>query len=104
MSKNAAMPTRRLFALDHQRDALAAADAERREAEPRVPIRHGVEERHQDARAARADRMPEGDGATVDVDARLRDAQLPQHAERLRGERLVQFPQIDFFAPETSAG
>src|SRR5262249_7385455 len=67
-------------------------------------FRHGVEERHQDARAARADRMPEGDGATVDVDARLRDTQLPQHAERLRGERLVQLPEVDLFAPEASAG
>src|SRR4051794_36033245 len=44
-------------ALDDHRDALAAADAQRRDTEVRVTILHRVQQRHQYARAARADRV-----------------------------------------------
>src|SRR5207244_5782853 len=62
----------RLGALDHHRDPLPATDAERGDAEPGVARAHGVEEGHEDATAARADRMAERDRAAVHVDAVLR--------------------------------
>src|SRR5437016_1366340 len=97
MSKNAATGTAASAPLDDQRDPLPAADAERGDTEPRVTVLHGVEERHQHARAARTDGMAERDGAAVHVHAILRDAELAQHAERLRGERLVELPEVDLF-------
>src|SRR5690242_15417807 len=100
-SKNAATGNVPSAPLDDQRDPLSAADAERRHAEPRVAVLHRVEERHQHPRAARADGMAEGDGTAVHVDAILRDAELAQDAERLRGERLVQLPEVDFLATQT---
>src|ERR1051325_11384533 len=50
-------------ALDRHRDAHAAADAERGNAVPQAAIVESVDERRQDARTARADRMPERDRA-----------------------------------------
>src|SRR5215467_13196209 len=101
MSKNAATGTRTASApLDDERDPLSPADAERGDAESRIAVLHGVKERHQHTSAARADRVAERDGPAVHVDAVLRDAELTQHAERLRGERLVQLPEVDLLTPE----
>src|SRR5229473_1217059 len=57
-----------LAALHAHGDAHAAADAQRGEAFLGVAPRHLVEQRHQDAGAGCADRMPERDGAAIDVD------------------------------------
>src|SRR5262249_41866337 len=100
MSKKAATGTDASAPLDDQRDPLPAAHAERGDAQARVAVLHGVQEGHQHAGAARADRMAEGDRAAVHVDAVLRDAELAQHAERLGGERLVQLPEVDLLFPE----
>ena len=54
-----------------------------------------VDERRQHARAARADRVAERDGAAVDVHARRIDAELAHDRERLRGEGFVQLEEID---------
>src|SRR5262249_40393779 len=43
------------------------------------------------------------DGAAVHVDAVLRDAELLQHAERLRSEGFVQLPEVDLFLPDLAA-
>ena len=61
------MVTRRGSALDDEGERLAAADAERGEPALRVAVLHRVEQRRQDARAARADGMPERDRAAADV-------------------------------------
>src|SRR5207247_4878333 len=53
--------------LHDARAALPAADAEPREAERDRPARHLVQERQDEPRAARADRMADRDGAAVDV-------------------------------------
>ena len=51
------------------RVALPAAGADRRAAEPAAAAAQLVDERADDARAGGADRVPERDGAAVDVDA-----------------------------------
>src|SRR5580765_7846971 len=55
-------------ALDDHRDRLAATEAERREPVAGPALGERREERGQDARAARTDRMSEGDRAAADVD------------------------------------
>src|SRR5256885_31487 len=54
----------------------------------------GIQERHQQARAGRADRMPERDGAAVHVEPLLGDAELAAHALDA-AERLVHLEQVD---------
>src|SRR5687768_7361633 len=53
---------------DAHGDAHAAADAERRQAFLGAAPLHLEEERAEDAGARGADRVPDGDGATIDVD------------------------------------
>jgi hypothetical protein len=48
-----------------------------------------MNERHQDARTAGSDRVPEGDGPSEDVDLLGVQLQLAQDGEALRGEGLV---------------
>ena len=68
------------------------------EARPRFsPLLHRVQQRHEDARAAGADRVADGHGAAVHVHLREVDLQLREHAEGLRGEGLVELPQADVF-------
>ena len=59
----------------------------------RAPQR--VHQRRQDARAARADRMAERDGAAVHVDLRRVEAELADDGQRLRSERFVQLEEIE---------
>ena len=54
--------------LHRQRNAHAAANAQRRHAAPRLAAHHLVEECHQDARAGRPDRVAQRDGAAIDID------------------------------------
>ena len=77
---------------DRQRDAVAAAEAERRDAAARAIRCHRVEQRRQHARTAGADGVAERDGAAVHVHARGIDAQLaatrpPPAPRRLRSAR-----------------
>src|SRR6185312_16200856 len=52
---------------DAEGNRVAAAEAERGEAAVHVAVLHGIEKRRQHARAARADRMAERDGAAVHI-------------------------------------
>ena len=56
--------------LDRDRDTIAAAKTQRRDSAPQSSLRQRIQQRRQDARAARADRMPKGHGAAVDIDLR----------------------------------
>src|SRR4029078_464179 len=99
--------------LDYDRIALAAARADRRAAVAAAAPPQLVDERGEDARAGRADRMadrpgppagapagrayrrPERHAPAVDVHAVLVDA---EHADRVQGhrrERLVDLPEVD---------
>ena len=86
---------RGLTALHAHRNAHAAADAQRGEALLGVAPLHLVEQRHQHARAGRADRMADRDRAAVDVDLVGVPAEILVDRAGLRGEGLVGFDQIE---------
>src|SRR5437764_4497306 len=81
--------------LDDHGVTLAAARADGGHAEPSAATAQLVRERHQDARAARPDRVPEGDRAAVDVHLRLVHAEHPHRIDRNGSERLVDLEQVD---------
>src|SRR5438132_1634476 len=54
-----------------------------------------MHERRRQFRAGAAERMPECDGASVDVETLGIDRQLAETGEHLRGKRLVQLDEID---------
>src|SRR3981081_2407728 len=81
--------------LDDHGDALAAADAHAGEAELDVALLHLVEEGDQDAGAAGADGVADGDGAAVDVEAVLGDGELAADGDGLGGEGLVELEEAD---------
>src|SRR3712207_4832646 len=82
---------RLLDALEAQRHPHAAADAQRRYAATRTAAQHLVQQRDRDARARAADRMPERDGAAVDVEAVAVEMQLAVAGDHLRRECFVEF-------------
>src|SRR5687767_9156925 len=85
----------RLRVLQQQRDALAAADAQRDEAELVTLALHLRQALGGDERAGRRDRMAERDGAAVRVDLRGVEVEVADDRERLRGERLVELDHAD---------
>src|SRR5712692_9262844 len=76
-------------------DAHAAADAQRGQAFLGVALLHLVEQRNEDARAGRADRMAERDGAAVDVDLAGVPAEVLVDGAGLGGERLVRLYEVE---------
>src|SRR5438132_13230626 len=103
-SKNAAPPAMPLKGmaprsgpvdLEDHRVALAATRADRGHAQAPAPAPQLVDEGREDPRAARADRMAEGDRAAVHVHLALVDAQHAHRVERDRCERLVDLEQVD---------
>src|SRR5690606_18839682 len=81
-------------ALDRKRDGVATAEAERRDTALRVALLQRVQQCDQDARARRADRVTERDGAAVHVDAVPVPAQLATIGQSLHRERLVRLDQV----------
>src|SRR5437867_8145847 len=75
--------------VDQERVALAAAGADRGEAETAAVAAQVVHHRAEDPAAARADRMPERDGAAVDVRGLRVGAEHREGVERDGAERLV---------------
>src|SRR4051794_38526581 len=92
---SATAPTLPPVDLEDHGISLAAARADRRDSETAAAAAQLVHERHEDAGAARADRMAEGDRAAVDVDLRLIHAEHPHRVDRHRGERLVDLEEVD---------
>src|ERR1700722_19794754 len=80
-------------ALHAERDAHAAADAERGETLLGVALLHLVQQRHQDAGAGSADRMAERNRAAIDVDLAGVPAEIFVDRAGLGGERLVGFDE-----------
>ena len=74
-------------ALEKEREAHAARDAERGEAARGLAAAHLVEQRDDDPRPCRADGMAERDRAAVHVEPRSVEAQGPIAGEDLGGER-----------------
>ena len=69
--------------------------ADRRAADAAAAPAQLVDERAEDPRAGRADRVAERDRAAVDVDLVLVDAEHPDRVDRDRRERLVDLPEVD---------
>src|SRR5512133_1117706 len=92
--------SRQLIALSnplHQHGhALAAADAEGGEAEALVLVLEEVQEGDEDAGAAGAHGVADGDGAAAQVHlGGIKLGQLGQHAQALGGEGFVQLEEVD---------
>src|ERR1700712_4256471 len=81
-----------LDALDDDGDALADADAHRAERVPAPDPMQLVDRRRDQPCAAGAERMAEGDAATIGIDARVvvGEAQVAHDREPLRGERFIE--------------
>ena len=63
-----------------------------------------VEQRADEHRAGRAERMAHRDRAAVDVDLLVRHAELLHEAHRHRGERLVDLEQVDVVDRQAGLG
>src|SRR5580658_6711256 len=91
--------------LDDHRDTLPDPDAHGAQRPPAAAALELIERRGREARAARAERMTQGDGSALPVHVRgiVRDAELAQHGERLRRKRLVQLDEVDVGEREAEA-
>src|ERR1700722_9762836 len=88
--------------LQDNRVALSATGADRGAAVATAATAQLIDERADDARAGRPDRVAQGNRATVDVDAILVDAEHAGHVERDRGKGLVDLPQVDVLGLQAS--
>src|SRR5579885_3114137 len=77
-----------LAPLHQHRQRLAAADAEARDAAPAPACLQRVQERRENARARRSDRMAERHGPAVDVHPRRVQTQLALDGQGHGGEGL----------------
>ena len=80
--------------------ALADADAHRRDPVAAAAAAELVQEGGREAGAGAAERVAEGDRAAVDVEALLVDPELADAGEDLGGEGLVELDQVDLVEPE----
>src|SRR5690606_28478176 len=85
----------RLQPLEDARRALSAADAHCHHAIARVAPPQLVQQLDGQLGAGAAERVTKRDRAAIDVDARRVEVQLANDSQRLRGERLVQFDQVE---------
>src|SRR6266508_6477755 len=81
--------------LDEQRDALAAADAGGGDAVAQPRALELAREREREPHAGRAQGMADGDGAAVDVELGLVDAEFAHARHHLRAEGFVDLEAID---------
>src|SRR5207237_9385010 len=81
--------------LDRHRRRFAAADAKRRDAALLAVLAKRADQRDDDARTRRADRMTDGARAAVDVDTLVRNGVFLHRRHRPAGERLVYLAQDD---------
>src|SRR5215510_4112714 len=79
------------YPLDGQRDGVAAAQTEARDAAVGSPSNHFVNQRHQNARPRSADGVPERDRSAVHVDLLRVKSELLHQRDRLRRKGLVEF-------------
>src|SRR3954454_18753010 len=81
--------------MQHHRQSLADADADRRDAVAAATSAQLVRERAEDAHAGGAEWMPDGDRAAVDIDALgVELGPLAEAGERLGGEGLVELAPL----------
>src|SRR5260221_10095361 len=84
-----------LISLTNNRDALAAADACRRQSVPAAATRQFVEQSQDQTRPGRAQRMAQRDRAAVDIRSFTIKSQFLFNCEVLCREGFIHFDQID---------
>src|SRR6266487_6856738 len=89
--------------LDNGGDALSDADAHRCQAVTTAAPFQLVQQGHDDACATAAERVPQGDGAAVDVELLLVDLQLARTLQALCGKGFVELDQIDIVRAQSGA-
>src|SRR6516225_4827098 len=85
-------------------DTLADADAHGGGGPDRVTTAHLVQERGDDPRAGAAERVTDGDRATVDIHLLRVELELVDDRDRLRGERLVHLGQLEVLRAPSGTG
>src|SRR5690348_12901494 len=94
-------PCRSYRVLQCERHSHASADTKRRHSFSCIALQHLVEKRYRDARARATDRMPEGNGAAIDVQAIAIEVQSTIARENLCGKGFVEFHQPKFVQTQT---
>src|SRR5262245_19039545 len=89
-----------VYPVDDRPDALANADAHRREAITSSAPPQLVDKRRQDPRTRAAERVAERDRAAVDVDASAVEVLLTDALQRLGAERLIQLDEVHVADPQ----
>ena len=90
--------------MQHHGEALADADADRRDAVAAAAAAQLVRQRAEDPRAGGAEWMPDRDRASIDVDAlRIEVGPLSNARERLSGEGLVELDHFHITPRDTRA-
>src|SRR5260370_16968028 len=89
--------------LDRHRDALADADAHRRQRAFSAALFHAMHRGHREARTAHTQGMTERDGAAMRVDeiGIILDAKLAKAGYSLAGEGFIELDQIEIAYFET---
>src|SRR5690606_4105794 len=88
---------RSVMALDRHRSRFAAADAQRGYALLQVVLPHGIDERRDDPRTRRTDRMAERARTTVNVHLVGRQIELLHRRHGDDREGLVDLVELDLF-------
>src|SRR5438105_13416480 len=81
--------------LEQAGGAHAAADAHGDDRALRLAAAAFDQDMPGHARAAQAVRMPDGDGAAIDIELVRRNAEAVAAVQHLTGERFVELPQVD---------
>src|SRR3954451_2528097 len=85
----------RWSAFDRERDAVAAAEAERGNPSLEIAPLQRVQQRRQHTRATRPDRVPERDSPAIDVHSCGVDAEFAEYRDHLHRECFVDLEEID---------
>src|SRR5262249_13307014 len=80
---------------DGEREAVAAAHAERGHTACEIAPFECIEQRRQNPAAARSDRVAQGARAAFYIPLGRLEAELLEHGDRLHRERLVELPEVD---------
>ena len=82
---------------DRHGDGITTSETEGRDSLMHIAADHLIDQRHQNARAAGADGMPDRNRSTVHIYFCRIQADFLHHAQSLHGKRLVQFVEIRLF-------
>ena len=88
--------------LDGESDAVAASETERRHTAAAAAIFQRIDECRENTRAARANRMAEGDGPPMNIRLRSIEIELFRDRASLHRESFVELDEIDIVVAPAS--